>query len=533
MESNDKTTSQSSRSSLDNSDDEEFYSFESDEDEQKQKSVKQDGHKGENIEKNLEILQKRKDSKLEVRKEEPEMEFIVKNLDTGESFSSKLIDEFIPKGVDPLSALLLKRTPAPQDSPLQPESSSQTQTKKPHTLRNPAEKKHKWLSRLRRNKSESYVHYATDPSEKEQEHQNDKQQKGEAKAKKKKLFAQVSRQVIVHHSGAVWVMKFNYDGLLFASAGNDTIIRIWKVLEQNDVAEEFFSSQPLCLLEGHTGDILALAWTNSRSNLLISASMDKTVRLWNINAKGAKFVCSFNHDDIVTSVAFHPKNEELFLTGSLDGQLRIWNVPERKVTRTSTVNCGFITSLAITHGGETVIVGSYDGRCSFYETEGLKWKTQRYVKSRGNAKTGKKITGIDIMPGGKTILITSNDSRVRLYDLSDHSLSCTYKGLENNNFQISASSSEKGNYIICGSEDHHVYIWDTHESTRSILRVTPGDVNLHYDSFQAHSSCVSVALFAPCSKRKTKMKEEQIIVTADTTGEIRVFENKPVINHSL
>jgi hypothetical protein len=196
-------------SSLDFSDDEEFYSFESDDNETAEKlnslPAKIDSAQTLNDTNTTEpILQKSKlvsenlvekfPSKLSseihprltsISSTDTEVEFIVKNLDTGESFSSKLIDTRIPKGADPLSATLLKRSTAVSEESI-PES------KKPQTMRDP-EKKKKWLSRIRRNKSESHVQYEMRPHKDEQLKTEKKEKDKDAKSKKKKLFAQVSR----------------------------------------------------------------------------------------------------------------------------------------------------------------------------------------------------------------------------------------------------------------------------------------------------------------------------------------------------
>jgi len=46
------------------------------------------------------------------------------------------------------------------------------------------------------------------------------------------------------------------------------------------------------------------------------------------------------------------------------------------------------------------------------------------------------------------------------------------------------------------------------------------------DNFKAHGNAVTCSIFAPFTRRKTKLTEGQIIITCDSSGEIKVFENK-------
>jgi len=344
------------------------------------------------------------------------------------------------------------------------------------------------------------------------------------------LFAQVFRQPLTVHKGAVWVMKFNYDGQLLASGGNDTILYIWKV-EDDDQSDLYFSPQPFRSYSGHTADILNICWTSSTSNLLLSASLDKTVRLWNPHKE--ECLCVFQHDDVVTTVAINPKNEELFVTGCLDNRLRVWNLVERRVVALGMMKAGFVTALSFSLTGEDIIAGSYDGCCLSF-TNTLQYKFKKRIRIRGYAgKKGKKITGIEMMPHKQyqLVLVTSNDSRIRLYNLQDFKLLCIYKGHVNNNFQIYSSFSENGNFLICGSEDHNVYLWDV-KANEIAHTIQQGSSNHAHtssrfcDSFQAHQNVVTSAIFAPFNKRVTKFSEGQILVTADSLGEIKVFENK-------
>jgi len=353
------------------------------------------------------------------------------------------------------------------------------------------------------------------------------------KHKHKLAFSTVFQiQDISSCTGAIWVMKFSVDGKYLATGGHDTIVRIWKVKDQR---ETFFEPTPIRTYSGHTGDILDLSW--SKNNFILSGSMDKTVRLWYISRDECLHI--FQHDDFVTSVAFHPTSDKMFLSGALDKKFRLWSVTDKSILSMADVG-SFITAVAFAEDGKTSIAASYNGKCTFFDTDGLKWKTQIHVhSSRGKNRKGKKITGMEVMPGGAKMLITSNDSRVRLYHLSDYSLICKYKGLINNNYQIKATFSENGNYIICGSEDHNVYIWDTNPlhwvpyiANINPLRHKRSDRSQSYESFVAHSETVTVALFAPFSSISAyysttdQITEGQIMVTADALGQIRIFANK-------
>lgn len=102
----------------------------------------------------------------------------------------------------------------------------------------------------------------------------------------------------------------------------------------------------------------------------------------------------------------------------------------------------------------------------FFETDTFKFHTLLNAKStRGKNSKGRKITSIAPLagpgPGEDRLLITSNDSRVRLYNLLDKTLETKYKGHENTSSQIRASFSDDGRYLISGSEDRHVYIWES------------------------------------------------------------------------
>uniref|UniRef100_A0AAF5D6Q1 WD repeat-containing protein 44 n=1 Tax=Strongyloides stercoralis TaxID=6248 RepID=A0AAF5D6Q1_STRER len=260
---------------------------------------------------------------------------------------------------------------------------------------------------------------------------------------------------------------------------------------RNDGNDEIISTKPLCIYRGHTSDIVDLSW--SKSYFILSSGNDKTVKLWHLSRN--ECLCCFQHMDFVTGVAFLPKDDKYFISGSMDGKVRLWHIPDKKVVLWNEVEGSkFITALTFVKNGKYIVVGTYVGQCFFFTTEQLQYYTMIDVRStKGKNAVGHKITGLSV--SGDKLLVTSNDSRIRIYDIRDMKLSCKFIGSTNDHSHIRASFSPDGKHIICGSEDRHIYIWKTLDSSSSIT--VRKDRNTMWERVRGHEHIVSVAIFAP------------------------------------
>ncbi|KAI4317125.1 hypothetical protein L6164_025027 [Bauhinia variegata] len=301
-------------------------------------------------------------------------------------------------------------------------------------------------------------------------------------------------------------MKFSPNGEYLASGGEDGVVRIWRVisLDTSTALDSFISkvtedissswkkrsSQPHIFLPkkvlqleetplhefyGHSSDILDLAWFNS--DILLSASMDKTVRLWRVGCNQCLSV--FPHKDYVTCIQFNPVDENYFISGSIDGKVRVWGTYEGRVVDWADAR-DVITAISYQPDGKGFIVGSLTGTCRFYVASGKYFQLEAQIDIDGKKKTaGNKITGIQFSQDKhQRVMISSEDSKLRILD--GINVVQKYRGLPKSGSQMSGSFTCSGRHIISVGEDCRVYAWNYREMENASLKQKKSERSCEY-----------------------------------------------------
>ncbi|KAI9093422.1 hypothetical protein K1719_027436 [Acacia pycnantha] len=394
----------------------------------------------------------------------------------------------------------------------------------------------------------------------------------------KEVTALFKSQEVQAHNGSIWSIKFSLDGKYLASAGEGRVIHVWQVVESERKAELLvekpgygnmntllvmngyteptllspshpetkrkgrssisrkslsldqlvvpetmfaLTEKPICTFQGHLDDVLDLSW--SKSQHLLSSSMDKTVRLWHLSSKSCLKV--FKHSDYVTCIQFNPIDDRYFISGSLDSKVRIWSVPDHQVVDWIDLH-EMVTAACYTPDGQAALVGSCKGSCHLYNTSEnkLQRKSEIMLQNKKKKSNLKKITGFQFAPGSSSeLLITSADSRIRLVDGVD--LVHKFKGFRNTNSQILASFTANGKYIVSASEDSHVYVWKNEANCRP-NRTKGVTVTQSYEHFLCRD--VSVAIPWPGMGDAWEMQDP---LSGEQTGADSVPDEVSSANH--
>src|SRR5207248_9367831 len=97
-----------------------------------------------------------------------------------------------------------------------------------------------------------------------------------------------------------------------------------------------------------------------------SVGEDKQLRSWNAAGEGKQIKAIGGHGDIVLKLAAHPK-QPLLLTASADKTVRVWNADSRAAVRTLSGLTDHVFALAVSPDGTLVAAGSYAGEVAVWK----------------------------------------------------------------------------------------------------------------------------------------------------------------------
>jgi WD40 repeat protein len=264
------------------------------------------------------------------------------------------------------------------------------------------------------------------------------------------------------------------------------------------------SGKPVLVIQnGHTDTVRSIAFSPDGSTL-VSGSVDKTVRIWDVpNGRLIRTIDA--HSDNVNAVAYSPDGR-LVASGSSDQSVKLWDPLTGGLVRKLDGADSEVLSLAFDPTGKLIAGGTADGDFDVWDARTGELKTSIEAKT--------PVTCVAFNVGGKVAATGSEDKSVRIWNAATGELVRTLQG--HSNTVSSVAFSPDGKLIASGSWDRTVKLWDA--GTGALVQ-----------TLQGHSGIVTSTAFDPKGKTIATGSADRSVKIWNVAGGslIRSLEQNP------
>ncbi|MEH2300154.1 MAG: serine/threonine-protein kinase, partial [Nostoc sp.] len=274
------------------------------------------------------------------------------------------------------------------------------------------------------------------------------------------------------HSDSINSIVISPDGQTLISASNDKTIKVWNLKNGDEIFTITLDADIVkCLVispDGHT---------------FVSGSINGVIQVWNITT-GKEIHTFARHSYQVFALVISPDGQTLF-SGSSD--IKVWNLNNKELVRTLSIHSGPVLTIAISPDGKTLVSGSEDKSIKI-------WSICTLTGHLG------AVISVAISPDGKTVVSGSHDKTIKVWNMNSKEENFTLTGhLRDVN---SVAISRDGQTLASGSSDEKIKLWNL--STAEEIYTLTG-----------HSDAVTSLVFSP---------DGQTLVSGSRDSTIKVWQ---------
>ncbi|MEH2059993.1 MAG: CHAT domain-containing protein [Nostoc sp.] len=253
---------------------------------------------------------------------------------------------------------------------------------------------------------------------------------------------------------------FSPDGNIIATASLDKTVKLWSR-----------DGKELKTLHGHKNGVICVSFSPD-GNIIASGSWDKTVKLWSRDGKELKTL--HGHQERINSISFSPDGN-IIATASSDKTVKLWS-RDGKELKTLHGHKNGVFGVSFSPDGNIIATASEDGTVKLWSKEGKELKTLYRQKEGVNC--------VIFSPDGKIIATAGWDRTIKLWSKEGKEIR-TFSAHDDTINKLSFSPD--GKIIASASNDKTAKLWSLNGQQLDVLR--------------GHDAVVFSVAFSPDSKQ--------------------------------
>ncbi|PKY26498.1 WD40 repeat-like protein [Rhizophagus irregularis] len=263
------------------------------------------------------------------------------------------------------------------------------------------------------------------------------------------------RQIIYldtkHVNGVNSILWCGSFGQILASASMDGTVRIWDV----------FRSKKCVQVLHHDGAVKDIQWNHNRNNIL-SGGYDKIVKLTDIES--GTVIQKFPHSQIVTALRCHPLQSNVFVSGMIKDGIQSWDIRTNKLIKESKKFWGSVNDLEFFPDGNNILT------CSDYVVRNaadkniVVWDFDSLTAiSNQIYQEAFSCTALRIHPFNNYFIAQSNANYIAIFGMNKPWKLDKRKRFEGhlvNGYPIRCNFSPESDYIVSGDSNGGIYFYE-------------------------------------------------------------------------